>query len=90
MSPVFSASEANYNFKTSTVLPFSELTTNIKGGAFSTVHKVAIYEGYYKDADVPVSGFLLISHTAEDDTNTRARVENRVAKVFCCERDPAP
>jgi hypothetical protein len=65
VSPVFSASEANYNFKTSTILPFSELNANVKGGAFSTVHKVAIYEGYYKDADVPVSGFLLVSHTAK-------------------------
>jgi hypothetical protein len=63
VSPVFSASEANYNFKTSTVLPFSELNKDVKAGAFSTVHKVAIYEGYYKDAAVPVSVFFLASHT---------------------------
>jgi hypothetical protein len=76
VSPVFSASEANYNFKTSTILPFSELNANVKGGAFSTVHKVAIYEGYYKDAAVPVSGILLASHIVKDDAKTRARLEN--------------
>jgi hypothetical protein len=60
VAPVFSTSRSNYDFKTNTILPFGELNANIKGGAFSTVHKVAIYKGYYKDADVPVSGFLMI------------------------------
>jgi hypothetical protein len=61
MSPIFSTSRSNYNFKTSTILPFAELSANIKSGAFSTIHKVAIYDGYYKDDAVPVGGPSIFS-----------------------------
>jgi hypothetical protein len=65
--PVFSASEANYNFRTSTILPFSELQKDVKGGAFSTVHKVAIYEGYYNDAHVQVRNLSNVLHGQTKD-----------------------
>jgi hypothetical protein len=61
VAPVISTSRLNYNFKASTILPFAELAANIKGGAFSAVHKVAIYKGYYKDDVLPVSGALMLS-----------------------------
>ncbi|KAF4625922.1 hypothetical protein G7Y89_g12243 [Cudoniella acicularis] len=49
--PVFSTARSNYDFARETIFPFTEIERDIKGGAFSSVHKVSIHQDHYQDTD---------------------------------------